>query len=76
MKIKIIHPEHMGLLPKYEGKEFEATRINNGYKLDNFWPGSITQPHIDDRWISSGYAELAEFEMNICGWAVPYGIVP
>jgi hypothetical protein len=56
MKIKIVSPQQMGLMPSHIGKAYDAERIERGY-IAKVWKRGA-QPHIDDRWIADGHAVL------------------
>jgi hypothetical protein len=70
MKIKIVSPEHMGLMPMHAGKEYDAERIERGYIVKVWKRGA--QPHIDDRWIAHGHAaRVAEAHPSPWGFMTP-----
>jgi len=60
----------MGLMPGHTGKEYDAERMESGYVLKVWKRGA--QPHIDDRWIARGLAELVAEDIYVDGHT-PWG---
>ncbi|HVN84293.1 MAG TPA: hypothetical protein VMW17_05550 [Candidatus Binatia bacterium] len=59
MKIKIVEPRTLGLMAHHAGKQFEAERIEGGYRLI-VWKRSRTQPRITDHEVANGHVEIVE----------------
>jgi len=73
VKIKIVEPRAVGLLDHHAGKQYEAERIDGGYRLI-VWKRSHTQPRVKASAVADGHVEVVneiDYDAIAMPWMVP-----